>query len=129
MDKQEVRQAEMDARHSDSITWRNTVRAEEKTWRETIRAEDKEWRLTVREEDKSWRESEKNWRQTIRDEDAIFRSQSRVEDKEHRSRSEVLTKRCCALSAAAQSSIPGTLAEDIFALAKRYEEWLDCKRE
>ena len=40
MDKQEVRQAEMDARHGDSITWRNTVRAEDKTWRETMRAED-----------------------------------------------------------------------------------------
>ena len=104
MDKQEARQAEMDARHSDSITWRNTVRAEDKNWRETVRAEDKEWRLTVREEDRSWRESEKN-------------------------RIEIVTKRCCALSAAAQSSKPGTSPEDIFALAKLYEEWLDGKRE
>jgi hypothetical protein len=129
MDKQETRQAEMDARYDDSITWRNTVRGEDKNWRETIRAEDREWRLTVREEDKSWRESEKNWRQAIRDDDAIFRTQSRAEDNAHRARSEIVTKRCCALSAAAQSSKPGTSPENIFALAKLYEEWLDGKRE
>jgi hypothetical protein len=129
MDKQEVRQAEMDARHNDGITWRNAVRAEDLSWRETIRAEDKEWRLTVREEDKSWREAEKNWRQTIRDDDAIVRSQTRAEDNEQRARSEILARRCCALNAAAQSSKPGTSPENIFALAKLYEQWLEGKRD
>lgn len=129
MDKQETRQAEMDARYEDGITWRNNVRAEDRNWRETIRAEDKEWRLTVREEDKSWRESEKNWRQTTRDDEAALRTQSRSEDNEHRARTEIVTKRCCALSAAAQSCKPGTSPENIFALAKLYEEWLDGKRD
>jgi len=129
MDKQEARQAEVDARHSESINWRNTVRAEDKSWRETIRAEDREWRQTVRDEDKAWRESEKNWRQMVREEDANFRIQSRAEDNAHRARTETLTKRCCALSAAAQSSKPGTPPESVFALAKLYEEWLDGKRE
>jgi hypothetical protein len=100
MDKQEARQAEIDARRNDDVAWRTTVRAEDKNWRETIRAEDREWRLTVRDEDKSWR-----------------------------ARTEIVTKRCCALSAAAQSSKPGTSPEAIFALAKLYEEWLDGKRE
>ncbi len=100
MDKQEARQAGIDARRSDDIAWRTTVRAEDKNWREAIRAEDKEWRQMVREEDKSWR-----------------------------ARTEIVTKRCCALSAAAQSSKPGASSKDIFALAKLYEEWLDGKRE
>jgi hypothetical protein len=129
MDKQEARQAEMDARHNDGLTWRNTVRAEDKSWRETVRAEDREWRLTVREEDKSWRESEKTWRQAIREDDASLCVQSRADDHEHRSRAEIVAKRCCALTAAAQSSKPGTSPETIFALARRYEEWLDGKRE
>ena len=129
MDKQEVRQAEMDARHNDAIAWRNTVRAEDKDWRETIRTEDKEWRLTAREEDKAWRESERNWRQMIRDDDAIWRAQNRAEDNDHRGRTELVTKRCCALTAAAHSSKPGTSPESIFALAKLYEEWLDRERD
>lgn len=129
MDKQEGRQVEMDARHSDAITWRNTVRAEDKDWRETIRREDKEWRLTAREEDKAWRESERNWRQMIRDDDATWRAQNRAEDNDRRRRTELVTKRCCALTAAAQSSKPGTSSESIFALAKVYEEWLDRERD
>jgi hypothetical protein len=129
MDKQEGRQAEIDARHGDAITWRNTVRAEDKGWRETIRAEDKEWRLTAREEDKAWRESERNWRQMIRDDDATNRAQNRAEDNDHRRRTELVTKRCCALAAAAQSSKPGTSPESIFALAKLYEEWLNRERD
>lgn len=129
MDKQESRQAEMDARHTDAITWRNTVRAEDKEWRETIRSEDREWRLTVREEDKAWRESERNWRQAVRDDDATWRAQNRSEDHEHRGRTELVTKRCCALAAAAQSSKPGASPESIFALAKVYEEWLNRERD
>lgn len=111
MEKQEGRQAEVDARQSDAITLRNTARAEDKEWRETIRTEDREWRLAVREEDKAWR------------------TQNRTEDNAHRGRTELVTKRCCALAAAAQSSKPGTSPESIFALAKVYEEWLDRERD
>src|SRR5215469_6116244 len=118
MDKQEARQAEIDTRRNDDIAWRTSVRAEDKNWRETLRAEDREWRLTVREEDKAWRELEKNWRQMVRDDDAKLRVQSRAQ-------TDTLTKRCYALSAAAQSSKPGASPEAIFALAKLYEEWLD----
>lgn len=109
MDKQEARLAEMDARHHDSIAWRNTVREEDRDWRQTLRKEDKEWRQTVREEDKGWRESEKEWRQSTREDDKR------------------MTKRCCALTAAVQSSKTGASPETIFALAKVYEAWLDGK--
>jgi len=52
-----------------------------------------------------------------------------AEDNDHRSRTERVTKRCCALAAAAQSSKPGTAPESIFALAKAYEQWLDRERD
>jgi hypothetical protein len=127
MDKQEARLAEMDARHHDSIAWRNTVREEDRDWRQTLRKEDKEWRQTVREEDKGWRESEKEWRQATREDDKTWRTQVRDEDHDHRVRSERTAKRCCALTAAVQSSKTGTSPETIFALARVYEAWLDGK--
>jgi hypothetical protein len=109
MDRQDSRQTEMDARHQDSIAWRNSVRAEDLEWRQTSRTEDKEWRQTTREEDKAWRRQHRN------------------EDNDRHARFERTTKRCYALAAAAQSSKPGTSPEHIFALAKMYEEWLDGK--
>ena len=129
IEKQEARQAEIDARRNDDVAWRTAVRVEDKNWRESIRAEDREWRLTVREEDKSWRESEKNWRQVVRDDDATFRVQSRAQDVERYARNEIVTKRCTALRAAVASSKLGVSPGKILALAKLYEEWLDGKRE
>jgi hypothetical protein len=122
MDRQDSRQTAMDTRHNDGIAWRNTVRAEDLEWRQTTRTEDKEWRQTQREEDK-------DWRQVTREEDMAWRRQLRKEDNDRHARFERATKRCCALAAAAQSSEPGTSLKDIFALAKKYEEWLDGKGE
>jgi hypothetical protein len=100
MEKQEARQAEMDARHQDNIDWRNTVRKEDTEWRRTIRDEDKAWRVQLRKE-----------------------------DTEHRSRTERTSKRCCALSAAAQVSKPGTPTAEIFDLAVKFEVWLNSPKD
>ena len=122
MDKPESRQTEMDARHQDAINWRNTVRAEDKDWRETLRDEDKAWRQLIRAEDLGWRQS-------TRDEDKAWRAQAKIDDSEHRLRMERANKRCCALTAAVQSCKPGTSPEQIFALAKTYEAWLNSEQD
>jgi len=111
MDKQEARLAEMDSRHQETITWRNTVRAEDTAWRQTTREEDKVWRETLREEDKVWRQS-------LRDEDKAWRM-----------RTERTALRCCSLTAAAQSAQPGTSPEEIFSRARKFEEWLNSHKD
>ena len=108
MDKPNMRQAELDARH-EGIAWRNAVRKEDKEWRETTREEDKVLRATVRAEDKTWRAQ-------VRDEDDL-----------HRLRTERTTKRCCALSVAAEASKAGASPEAILSLAKQFEDWLNSK--
>jgi hypothetical protein len=107
MDKQEARQAEIDARHQESLAWRNNMREEDKQWRQELREGERSWRQTLREEDKAWR------------------TQTRNEDIENRARAERVAKRCCALSAAAQSLPPETAPEKIFALAAVFAGWLD----
>jgi hypothetical protein len=111
MDKQEERQAAMDE-------WRDTARKEDKVWRRRVRNEDIEWREKLREEDTTWREK-------AREEDTTWREKVRQEDIEYRLRNELTVKRCCALSAAAQSSQRGTPPEEIFALAGKFENWLN----
>jgi hypothetical protein len=122
MDKQEARQAEMDTRHQETITWRNTVRGEDTSWRQTTRDEDKAWRETLREEDKVWRQS-------LRDEDKAWRESMRDDDKAWRMRSERTAIRCCSLTAAAQSAQPGTSAEEIFSRARKFEDWLNSQKD
>lgn len=92
------RQAEMDARHRESLAWRNTARAEDLDWRQAARREDREWRAEVR-----------------------------TEDRQHRLRSERITKRCHALSAAAFASKPGSSLESVLALAQKFEDWLNSE--
>ena len=111
MEQQVSRQAEMDARHYDGINWRNTVRVEEKEWRERLRNQDLVWREKMRDEDLVWR-------QTGRDEEIGYHE-----------RSERTAKRCCALSAAVQSSKPGTAPDKIFELARAYEDWLNSQKD
>jgi hypothetical protein len=118
MDKQEARQNEMDDRYKEGITWRNTVRDDDKKWRERLRREDKEWREMIREEDRAWREA-------LRNEDKTWRAQLRSEDLARRMRSERTARSCCALGAAAQTAKSGASEEEIFALARKYEEWLN----
>jgi hypothetical protein len=99
MDKQEKRKEDMDKqekRQADMNEWRDTARKEDKVWRRRVRKEDIEWRERVRQE-----------------------------DTEYRLRNERTAKRCCALSAAAQSSQRGTPLEEIFALAEEFENWLN----
>ena len=97
----------MDARHRENLAWRNSVRAEDLEWRHTTRREDAELRESVRREDREWR------------------AEVRTEDRQHRLRSERITKRCHALSAAAFASKPGSSLESILALAQQFEDWLN----
>ena len=107
MDKQEARQADIDARHQESLAWRNNMREEDKHWRQEVREGEKSWRQALREEDKAWR------------------TQTRQEDIESRARAERVAKRCCALSAAAQALPPESDPEKIFALASVFADWLE----
>jgi hypothetical protein len=99
----------MDARHLENIGWRNGVRTEDLEWRQSTRREDKEWREGLRREDREWR------------------AEVKTEDRQHRLRSERITKRCHALSAAAFASKPGSSPESILALAQQFEDWLNGK--
>jgi hypothetical protein len=116
--KPDSRQAEMDARHRESLAWRNSVRAEDLDWRQSTRRQDAELRETGRKEDKEWREG-------LRREDREWRAEVRTEDRQHRLRSERITKRCHALSAAAFASKPGSSLESVLALAQKFEDWLN----
>jgi hypothetical protein len=130
-DKPDSRQAEMDSRHRESLDWRNTVRAEDLKWRQTTRREDTEVREAARREDGEWREltrkEDKEWREGLRREDREWRAEVRTEDRQHRLRSERITKRCHALSAAAFASKPGSSLESILALAQQFEDWLNSE--
>jgi|SRR5579872_6547213 len=108
-DKPDSRQSEMDARYQAGLVWRNSVRTEDVEWRKAMRKEDKEWREVVRREDLEWR------------------AEVRSEDNQQRLRTERVTKRCQALSAAAQASRAGSSLEAILALARQFEDWLDSE--
>jgi hypothetical protein len=117
MDKPEQRQAEANARHKESQAVADARHKESNEWRDTVRKEDKVWRKRVREEDREWRDK-------ARAEDGAWRDKVRQEDIDHRLRNERTTARCAALSAAVLSSKQGTPPDEVFALARKFEEWV-----
>ncbi len=93
------------------------------------RQEDLEWRARVREEDLAWREQSRRkefeWREQHRQEEQAWRSEARDLADEARGREAMAATRRFALLAAAQSAGSGTAPEDVFALAARYEAWIN----
>jgi hypothetical protein len=130
-DKPDSRQTEMDARYQEGVVWRNSVRTEDLEWRKATRREDGEVREASRREDKEWREltrkEDKEWREVMRREDLEWRAVVRSEDQQHRLRTERVTIRCQALSAAAQASRTDSSLEAILALARQFEDWLNSE--
>lgn len=119
--KSDPRQTDPDARYQEGLAWRNTVRTDDVEWRQTTRREDREWRQTTRSEDLQWRE-------VMRREDREWRAEVRDEDRQHRQRTERISTRCHALTAAAYASKPGSSLEAILALAQQFEGWLNSKK-
>ncbi len=66
-------------------------------------------------------------RKQARAEDRAWRLQIRAEDAEIRQRTERIARLYSALSAAAESAVPGTSPSDVLARADQFLEWLKTR--
>ena len=88
--------------------------------------------LSNREQDVAWREANREddvtWREQLRREDVDFRETGREASTEWRRREFRLSTRRAALGAAATTVGLSADPEAVFALAERYEAWIQARR-